>query len=343
MTLSSSVALRLDDGAQPSAGRAPEPLDFGHGTSAGLGAHRSVLRRRGPARVHRVRRRRRLGRAAARPADAAPDAPAARPRAGRRGPARRDPRPARPRPLRPARGPARLLDDRVRASRSSRCSTTSVRRRRSIGGTSLGANVSLEVAVLAPDRVRGLIVEMPVLDNALEAGILAFAPLMFAARFLPFTVTGAAAADPADPARAGAVLGRDRPRHPRPAAGADGGRRARHLLRPDRAVRRGAGARSRRRPWWWATRADPIHPAADAAMLAEEMPERARSSRAQEHPRVAGRRPDAARPALAAEFALACWEPAPPAAHRSADPATAEWGGAPLPRRGDRAAHPQAG
>src|SRR5689334_3138573 len=59
-----------------------------------------------------------------------------------------------------------------------------------IGGTSLGANVSLEVAVIAPERVRGLIIEMPVLDNAVEAGILAFAPLMFAARFLPFTVNG---------------------------------------------------------------------------------------------------------------------------------------------------------
>jgi pimeloyl-ACP methyl ester carboxylesterase len=59
-----------------------------------------------------------------------------------------------------------------------------------IGGTSLGANVSLEIAATAPDRVRGLIIEMPVLDNALEAGILAFVPLMFAARFAPFTVNG---------------------------------------------------------------------------------------------------------------------------------------------------------
>ena len=59
-----------------------------------------------------------------------------------------------------------------------------------VGGTSLGANVALEVADMAPERVRGLIVEMPVLDNAVEAGILAFAPLMFAARFLPFTVDG---------------------------------------------------------------------------------------------------------------------------------------------------------
>ena len=59
-----------------------------------------------------------------------------------------------------------------------------------VGGTSLGANVSLEVAAEHPARVRGLIVEMPVLDNALEAGIVAFVPVMFAARFAPFTVNG---------------------------------------------------------------------------------------------------------------------------------------------------------
>ena len=59
-----------------------------------------------------------------------------------------------------------------------------------IGGTSLGANVSLEVAADHPERVKGLIVEMPLLDNALEAGIVAFVPVMFAARFAPFTVNG---------------------------------------------------------------------------------------------------------------------------------------------------------
>ena len=59
-----------------------------------------------------------------------------------------------------------------------------------VGGTSLGANVALEVAATAPARVKGLIVEMPVLDNALDAGILAFVPIMFAARFAPFTVNG---------------------------------------------------------------------------------------------------------------------------------------------------------
>lgn len=47
-----------------------------------------------------------------------------------------------------------------------------------VGGTSLGANVSLEVAVREPSRVRGLVVEMPVLDNALLGCALAFSPLL---------------------------------------------------------------------------------------------------------------------------------------------------------------------
>src|SRR5687768_12779800 len=47
-------------------------------------------------------------------------------------------------------------------------------------GTSLGANVTLEVASLAPERLRGMVVEMPVLDNALLGCALAFTPLMLA-------------------------------------------------------------------------------------------------------------------------------------------------------------------
>jgi pimeloyl-ACP methyl ester carboxylesterase len=49
-----------------------------------------------------------------------------------------------------------------------------------IGGTSLGANVSLEVAVARPDRVAGLFIEMPVLDNALVAVAVAFTPVLVA-------------------------------------------------------------------------------------------------------------------------------------------------------------------
>jgi pimeloyl-ACP methyl ester carboxylesterase len=51
-----------------------------------------------------------------------------------------------------------------------------------IGGTSLGANVALEVAVAAPARVRGLVLEMPVLENALPAAAAAFVPLALALR-----------------------------------------------------------------------------------------------------------------------------------------------------------------
>jgi pimeloyl-ACP methyl ester carboxylesterase len=51
-----------------------------------------------------------------------------------------------------------------------------------IGGTSLGANVALEVAVAAPSRVRALVLEMPVLENALPAAAAAFVPLALALR-----------------------------------------------------------------------------------------------------------------------------------------------------------------
>lgn len=51
-----------------------------------------------------------------------------------------------------------------------------------IGGTSLGANVALEAAVLAPARVRALVLEMPVLENALPAAAAAFVPLALALR-----------------------------------------------------------------------------------------------------------------------------------------------------------------
>jgi pimeloyl-ACP methyl ester carboxylesterase len=52
-----------------------------------------------------------------------------------------------------------------------------------IGGTSLGANISLELAAAAPERLRGMIIEMPVLDNAIPACAAAFTPLLFALTF----------------------------------------------------------------------------------------------------------------------------------------------------------------
>jgi pimeloyl-ACP methyl ester carboxylesterase len=47
-----------------------------------------------------------------------------------------------------------------------------------VGGTSLGANVTLDVMTKVPERLRGAVIEMPVLDNALLGCALAFTPLM---------------------------------------------------------------------------------------------------------------------------------------------------------------------
>jgi len=173
-----------------------------------------------------------------------------------------------------------------------------------VGGTSLGANVSLELASVAPDRVAGLLLEMPVLDNAVEAGIIAFAPLMFAARFLPVSVTAlrwvtrpvprglvpfwvGIGLDTCDQ-RAGSVaavvhgifFGRVAP----------ASRERREIVAPALVVGHPA---------------DPIHPAADAAMLARELPnaEFVRAASILEW-RVRPSRLDR----LAVEFASACWD-----------------------------------
>jgi pimeloyl-ACP methyl ester carboxylesterase len=69
-----------------------------------------------------------------------------------------------------------------------------------VAGTSLGANVTLEVAVHAPERTRALFVEMPVLERAAPAA---------AAIFLPLTIAYAQAARPL---RSAAALMRRVPR-----------------------------------------------------------------------------------------------------------------------------------
>jgi pimeloyl-ACP methyl ester carboxylesterase len=52
-----------------------------------------------------------------------------------------------------------------------------------VGGTSLGANVSLEMATRHPGQARGLFIEMPVLENALVAAGLIFLPILVTLRF----------------------------------------------------------------------------------------------------------------------------------------------------------------
>ncbi len=53
------------------------------------------------------------------------------------------------------------------------------------GGVSLGADVSLHLAVAAPHRVRGLLFEMPVLEWAVPAAALLFTPILLAMHYVP--------------------------------------------------------------------------------------------------------------------------------------------------------------
>jgi pimeloyl-ACP methyl ester carboxylesterase len=52
-----------------------------------------------------------------------------------------------------------------------------------VGGTSLGANIALELATRHPERVSGLFIEMPVLDNALSAVAATFTPVLLGLRW----------------------------------------------------------------------------------------------------------------------------------------------------------------
>jgi len=138
-------------------------------------------------------------------------------------------------------------------------------------GTSLGANSSLEVAAAAPERVRGLVVEMPVLDNALLGCAIGFTPALIAFTFgAPITrpLSRLAAAVPRRFVPFLPRLGLDMlSQDPKPSAsimqGLFFGRTA-----PPRAVRRTLETPA----LVIGHHRDPIHPFSDAGMLAEEMP-----------------------------------------------------------------------
>jgi pimeloyl-ACP methyl ester carboxylesterase len=140
-----------------------------------------------------------------------------------------------------------------------------------VGGTSLGANIALETAAIATDRVRGLLLEAPILDNGVESGIVAFGPLLLAARFLPLTVTALRRATRPIPRGivpfwAGVALDTCDQR-------ADAMAALLHGLFFGRAA---PSSRERRRISVPALVVghplDPVHPLADAAMLADEIP-----------------------------------------------------------------------
>jgi pimeloyl-ACP methyl ester carboxylesterase len=138
-------------------------------------------------------------------------------------------------------------------------------------GTSLGANAALEVAALAPERLRGMVIEMPVLDNGLLASALAFTPLLVALTFGERAMQLLARATRAVPRgllpHLGNVLLDLVRQEPGP-----GGALLQGLF-----FGRVAPHRSERRTFTTPTlvlghRRDPIHPFSDAGMLAEEMP-----------------------------------------------------------------------
>jgi pimeloyl-ACP methyl ester carboxylesterase len=140
-----------------------------------------------------------------------------------------------------------------------------------IMGTSLGANAALELACRSPERLRALVLEMPVLEGALVAGALTFTPLLVALMFGEPVLNVLSRAARAVPRRALPHIGNvllDVVRQD-PGSGAS-------VLQGLFFGRIAPAASVRRRLETPALvlghRRDPVHPFSDAGMLASEMP-----------------------------------------------------------------------
>jgi pimeloyl-ACP methyl ester carboxylesterase len=138
-------------------------------------------------------------------------------------------------------------------------------------GTSLGANTALEIADAHPERLRGMVIEMPVLDNALLSSALAFTPLLvaltFGERVMQFLARGARAVPRGVVPHYGNVMLDLIRQEPGP-----GGAVLQGLF-----FGRVAPHRTDRRTFQTPAlvlghRRDPVHPFSDAGMLAEELP-----------------------------------------------------------------------
>ncbi len=140
-----------------------------------------------------------------------------------------------------------------------------------VGGTSMGANTTLEVAAIAPERLRGMVLEMPVLDNAIPACAIAFTPLLLALTFgepIVKPISRAARAVPRTRVPFLLELGLDAlAQEPAPSAavlqGIIFGRTAPHRVQR-RTFEAPALVIGHPR--------DPVHPFSDADMLAAELP-----------------------------------------------------------------------
>jgi pimeloyl-ACP methyl ester carboxylesterase len=139
-----------------------------------------------------------------------------------------------------------------------------------VGGTSLGANVTLELAYLEPKRVKAMMVEMPVLDNALLAAAVIFTPMMVTLRFaepvLKLVAAGARRIPRTNPLL---DIGLDWIRQDPAASEAvlEG------LFLGSSAPHRQFRVKMEQPALVIGHHADPLHPFSDAGMLAEELPD----------------------------------------------------------------------
>jgi pimeloyl-ACP methyl ester carboxylesterase len=138
-----------------------------------------------------------------------------------------------------------------------------------VGGTSLGANTTLELAYLSPDRVRGMMVEMPVLDNALLAAAVIFTPIMVGLRLAEPALRALSSAAKRIP-RSNPLLdmGLDMMRQdPGPSSAVLEG-----LFLGSSAPHHEFRVQMKQPTLVIGHRADPLHPFSDSGMLAEELP-----------------------------------------------------------------------
>jgi len=184
-----------------------------------------------------------------------------------------------------------------------------------LGGTSLGANTALEAAAADQSRVQGMLLEMPVLDNALLACAVGFTPMLLSFTF-GAPVTRAVGRAVSLVPRRGPLLGQMLmdwlSQDPKPSASVLQGlffgrvappREERRTLTPPALV--------------IGHRRDPIHPFSDADMLVRELPhaQMIRASSILEL-RITPKRLTGE----IAEFVDSCWGPEPARSRRRRRP-----------------------
>jgi pimeloyl-ACP methyl ester carboxylesterase len=138
-------------------------------------------------------------------------------------------------------------------------------------GTSLGANAALEIASTTPERLRAMVIEMPVLDNGLLSSALTFTPILVALTFGEPAMKLVSRVTRAVPRRLlpyyGNVLLDLVRQEPGP-----GGAVLQGLFFGRIAPHRTERGTFKTPALVLGHRRDPVHPFSDAGMLAEELP-----------------------------------------------------------------------